>query len=172
MSKAKSQSGLATLKRDWSVASSNPPKSSQEIDWPPTPPKQPTPSQTELSGKEKRLRDIQNALSNRSTPVISQPFAKPLTKRPSDTEFPDTSHEAPLTKKPRQLPPGYRDDDPLTRATDFSSGSRVSKVKSTYTPAPPETKKVSPVFLSQEQNQILKLVQDGNSVFYTGSAGE
>jgi hypothetical protein len=28
------------------------------------------------------------------------------------------------------------------------------------------------VFLSQEQTQILKLVQEGNSVFYTGSAGE
>jgi len=32
--------------------------------------------------------------------------------------------------------------------------------------------KVASVFLSQEQNQILKLVQEGNSVFYTGSAGE
>jgi hypothetical protein len=28
------------------------------------------------------------------------------------------------------------------------------------------------VFLSTEQNQILKLVTEGHSVFYTGSAGE
>lgn len=28
------------------------------------------------------------------------------------------------------------------------------------------------VFLSQEQIQILKLVEDGKSVFYTGSAGK
>jgi hypothetical protein len=27
------------------------------------------------------------------------------------------------------------------------------------------------VFLSQEQTQILRLVESGNSVFYTGSAG-
>jgi hypothetical protein len=32
-------------------------------------------------------------------------------------------------------------------------------------------KKIAPVSLSQEQIQILKLVEDGKSVFFTGSAG-
>ncbi|KAJ7864045.1 hypothetical protein B0H13DRAFT_1537625, partial [Mycena leptocephala] len=89
----------------------------------------------------------------------------------------------PPAKKKRQLPPGYRDNDDyvppkyerdddsaVPRSALFSNGSRPVLAKSTYT-APPPSKKVSAVFLSQEQTQILKLVQDGNSVFYTGSAG-
>lgn len=179
MSKSKSQSGLGSIQRDWSMSSLNPPPSSQEIEWLPTPPKQTTASQqasssssssgVELTGREKRLRDIQNALNNRSTPAVAQPFAKP--KRGSDTEYPDASDSLPPMKKHRQLPPGYRDDDPITQATNFSSGSRTTKNKSTYT-APPPSKKVAGMFLSSEQKEILKLVEDGQSVFYTGSAGE
>ncbi|KAJ7763562.1 hypothetical protein DFH07DRAFT_738703 [Mycena maculata] len=173
MSKSKSQSGLGSIQRDWSVNSATAPKSSPEIEWSPTPPKPQQPvssssSTVELTGREKRLRDIQNALNNRSTPVVSQPFAKP--KRSSDTEYPDASDSVPPTKKPRQLPPGWGDDDTMTRATTFNSGSRTARTKSTYT-APPPNVKVSAVFLSGEQTQILKLVQDGKSVFYTGSAG-
>ncbi|KAJ7655719.1 hypothetical protein DFH06DRAFT_992481 [Mycena polygramma] len=176
---SKSQSGLSTLKRDWSVTSSTAaPKSSQEIPWSPTPPKpapQASSSSAGLTGREKRLRDIQNALDSRSTPAVAQP------KRSSDTEASDP----PPAKKKRQLPPGYgdnaayvpprypeRDDDdydPAKRAAHFSSVSRPALNKSTYTAPPP--KKVSAVFLSQEQTQILKLVQEGSSVFYTGSAG-
>ncbi|KAJ7698978.1 hypothetical protein B0H17DRAFT_926912 [Mycena rosella] len=126
-------------------------------------------SSTELTGREKRLRDIQNALNNRSTPVVAQPFANPKPKRTSDTEYPDA---APPTKKHRQLPAAYTDDDPMTKATNFSSGSRTAaKTKSTYTAPPPSKKKVAGMFLSEEQKQILKLVQDGHSLFYTGSAG-
>ncbi|KAJ7289129.1 hypothetical protein C8J57DRAFT_1013701, partial [Mycena rebaudengoi] len=75
----------------------------------------------------------------------------------------------PPTKKPRQLPPGYG-ADAMVAPSNFSSGSRSVLPKSTYT-APPPSKKVPAVFLSQEQTQILKLVGDGNNVFYTGSAG-
>ncbi|KAJ7108866.1 hypothetical protein C8R43DRAFT_905203 [Mycena crocata] len=163
MSKTKSQSGLGSIKRDWSVNSVGGPKSSQEIEWLPTPPKPVVKAQPELTGREKRLRDIQNALASRSTPAVAQPFA---TKRLSDTEYPDASHP---TKKPRQLPPGY--DDPITQSTNFASSSRTAKAQSTYTAPPQSTKKMAGVFLSQEQQQILKLVQEGTSVFYTGSAG-
>ncbi|KAF7370295.1 ATP-dependent DNA helicase PIF1 [Mycena sanguinolenta] len=160
---SKTQSGLGTIKRDWSITSVNAPKSSQEIPWDPTPPK---PVQPELSGKEKRLRDIQNALSARSTPAVAQQ------KRPSDSF--DASDAVPPAKKKRQLPPGYGDDDgydPAARAAHFASSSRSSALaKSTYT-APPPSKKMASVFLSQEQNQILKLAQEGKSLFYTGSAG-
>ncbi|KAJ7711439.1 PIF1-like helicase-domain-containing protein [Mycena metata] len=112
--------------------------------------------------------DIQNALEGRSTPAVAapavvQPFAQPP-KRLSD------EHNAsyPPAKKPRQLPPGYRDD--AGPSSNFSNSGHGAKVQSTYT-APPPSKKVSAVFLSQEQTKILKLVQEGNSVFYTGSAG-
>jgi hypothetical protein len=128
-----------------------------------------------LTGREKRLRDIQNALNSRSTPAVAQ------AKRPGET---DASYGAPPAKKKRQLPPGYRDNDDyvppkyerdddsaVPRSALFSNGSRPVLAKSKYT-APPPSKKVSAVFLSQEQTQILKLVQDGNSVFYTGSAGQ
>ena len=163
---SKSQSGLGTIKRDWSITSANAPKSSQEIAWDPTPPK---PVQPELSGREKRLRDIQNALGARSTPAVMQPQQK----RPSDSF--DASDAVPPAKKKRQLPPGYGDDDdydPAARAAHFASSSRSSALaKSTYT-APPPSKKMASVFLSQEQTQILKLAQEGKSLFYTGSAGK
>ncbi|KAJ7464594.1 hypothetical protein FB451DRAFT_1042036 [Mycena latifolia] len=176
---SKSQSGLGSIKRDWSANSFNPPSASQEIEWLPTPPKQATSSHqtsasssssstVELTGKQKRLRDIQNALNNRSTPVVAQPLSKP--KRTSDTQYPDTSESLPPTKKARQLPPGYRIDDPITQATNFTSNSRTTKTKPTSI-APPSSKQVSKMFLSPEQKQILKLAQDGNSLFYTGSAG-
>ncbi|KAJ7068856.1 hypothetical protein B0H15DRAFT_141771 [Mycena belliarum] len=161
---SKSQSGLGSVKRDWSA---NPPASSQEIEWLPTPPKpvalpQPAVSSSgvELTGKQKRLRDIQNAINNRTTPTIAHPFAKP--KRASDTEYPEASGSVPPTKKPRQLPPGYREDDPMTRSTQFTSSSRA---------AAPPSKKIGKVFLSSEQKQILKLAEEGHSLFYTGSAG-
>ncbi|KAF7356304.1 ATP-dependent DNA helicase PIF1 [Mycena venus] len=175
---SKAQSGLGSVKRDWSITSSNPPKSSQELPWDPTPPKQAPPpsSSAALTGREKRLRDIQNALDNRSTPAVTQQ------KRLSDS---DASQAAPPAKKKRQLPPGYRnndeyvppkherddDHDPAAwRSGAFSTVSRPALAKSTYT-APPPSKKPAAVFLSQEQNQILKLAQEGHSLFYTGSAG-
>jgi hypothetical protein len=37
--------------------------------------------------------------------------------------------------------------------------------------APKAATKPAKVFLSQEQLHILKLVEEGNSIFYTGSAG-
>jgi hypothetical protein len=69
---------------------------------------------------------------------------------------------------------------PHWQSKDFLSKRSLTRqpVKTTKTKTICETstsmssvKKVAPVFLSQEQIQILKLVEEGNSVFYTGSAG-
>jgi hypothetical protein len=98
-------------------------------------------------------------------------------KRPSDSDA-----SVPPAKKKRQLPPGYgdnndyvppkyeRDEAYTDRSAPFATGSRPVLAKSTYTAPPP--KKVAPVFLSQEQTHVLKLAQEGKSLFYTGSAGQ
>jgi hypothetical protein len=56
------------------------------------------------------------------------------------------------------------------RSAPFATGSCPVLSKSTYTA--PILKKVAPVFLSQEQTHVLKLAQEGRSLFYTGSAGQ
>lgn len=172
------KSGLGTVKRDFSSSSiSNPPKSSQEIYWPPTPPP------TKLSGQAQRLKDIQDALASCSTPLTD---SKGQNKRPSPTGPAD----GPTEKRPRQLPPGWGNDSlsaptygsdsslrrPSSSRTTSSSSSFPSTTAASSTSSLASTKKanakVASVFLSQEQTQILKLVQEGNSVFYTGSAGQ
>ncbi|TEB36638.1 hypothetical protein FA13DRAFT_1075371 [Coprinellus micaceus] len=47
----------------------------------------------------------------------------------------------------------------------------VASSSSTPTASNGKSNKVAAVFLSQEQTHILKLAQEGSSVFYTGSAG-
>ena len=57
----------------------------------------------------------------------------------------------------------------LLKVVQYGLGivKRIWSIPST----PMSVKKTEPVVLSQEQIQILKLVEDGHSVFYTGSAG-
>lgn len=183
MSTKSAQSGLRSIKRDFS--SSTIASSSQEIYWPPTPqpPKQPV-AAPKLSGSQQRLKDIQDALSgkppssHRSVPLVE---SKAVNKRSSpEAEAP------PAAKRPRQLPPSWGAKDSLsdpsfTSASEppssRSSTSSRKTTKSVSSSAPQSIPsgskpKVASVFLSQEQTQILKLVQDGNSVFYTGSAGQ
>jgi len=182
-----SRSGLGTYKRDFGPSSSfSVPKSSQEIPWPPTPPAVPAQPTRVLSGSEKRLKEMQDALAGYSKPT---PPPAPLTgsktinKRPSPTG--ESSSTAPVAKRTKRiLPPDWHDHSALTRSsftttTTSSSSSSVPSSSSGRTSAnspassapPPSKGKLAPVFLSQEQTQILKLVQDGVSLFYTGSAG-
>lgn len=172
------KSGLGSVQRDWSSSSLS---SSQKIHWSPSPPAQQV-SKQPLSGAQQRLKDIQDALAGKSVsserPARSQPLVTStlLNKRPS----PDVEIIEPPAKKARQLPTSWKDNDTLTSATwgpSASTSSRSAVQKPIVTSLPPMTTtavkaKVASVFLSQEQNQILKLVQEGNSVFYTGSAGE
>jgi hypothetical protein len=180
MSKS-AQSGLRSIKRDFST-SSMASSSSQEIYWPPAP--QPV-AAPKLTGPQQRLKDIQDALSGNPTPPKrSVPLveSKGINKRQSpEVEAP------PVAKRARQLPPSWGSKDALSdsslssKPATSSSRSTVSRtagiVKPEKTAAPHSSSskskpKVASVFLSQEQTQILKLVQDGHSVFYTGSAGQ
>ncbi|KAF7308275.1 ATP-dependent DNA helicase PIF1 [Mycena chlorophos] len=170
MSRAKS--GLGSVKRDFSDAPMSS-QGSEALPWDPTPPKYPS-SQPTLSvstattdasnpketPRERRLREIQNALSNRTTPALAQP-----TKRPSD---PDLAEATQPTKKARKLPPGYLSDDEYDAPKRTSSSARAKVV---HTAPPPPKRKGGKIQLSEEQQQILALVEQGQSVFYTGSAG-
>lgn len=183
MSKA-AQSGLRTIKRDFSASTA--PASSQEIYWPPTP--QPQPEIGQLTGIQRRLKAIQDALGEKAVPSeSSQPLleSKVVNKRPSPETYP-----AHATKKPRQLPPSWQDKDPLSAPSLSSRSSSGSHGTASRRPVPPGSSsipqvsssststlaatkpKIPAVFLSQEQTQILQLVKDGKSIFYTGSAGQ
>ncbi|KAF9047152.1 hypothetical protein BDZ89DRAFT_941675 [Hymenopellis radicata] len=66
---------------------------------------------------------------------------------------------------PKELEPTQ-----FVRSSSTAGTARTKDVhvKTTTSSGP---QKVAKVFLSQEQKAILSLVQDGQSVFYTGSAG-
>jgi ATP-dependent DNA helicase PIF1 len=173
------QSGLRTIKRDFSSPSFG--ASSQPIDvddWAPTPP---VPSSTvpikALTGSEKRLKDIQDALAGippqnqHRPPPLAPSSSRVINKRSNPSDF-----DAPPTK--RRLPSSWEDTDKGTGLPSKQAiASRVqtapkSTTKTVTTSSSTAAAKPAKVFLSQEQNQILKLVADGSSVFYTGSAGE
>lgn len=167
-----SLSGLKSVSRDWSDA-----KSSQELTdiyWPPTPERK----KPELSAAQKRLKDIQEALAGMSGPPVkaqSQPLttSRVFNKRPSSESVLD--NDDPPAKKARQLPASWA-EEPLSSATAFvhkisSSSSRSRAVPEPESSASAAKGNVASVFLSKEQTQILKLVQDEHSLFYTGSAG-
>lgn len=178
------RSGLGTVKRDWSTQSSQPLKSSQEIPWAPTPPKTQETTRV-LTGAEKRLREIQKALEEcqHNKPPAPLTNSRVPNKRLSDEGTSGASH---TTKKRRVLP--WAETDSLSSKSGFGNdsiagGSRnLQNTRTANAVAPSSSSstvassskpdKLAAVFLSQEQTQILKLVQEGNSVFYTGSAGE
>jgi len=169
MSQPKSSlSGLRTVKRDFSDAK----PSDEPISWPRT--------QPNGNGKEQRLKDIQAGIEQRGAAALLQSYTNVTaaymgsqSKRP----LPGTADEPP-TKK-RHLPPGWDDTDPfmtsssLTRNSStkslISSMSRSLTVSTTLTSKPPSSK--PKMVLSAEQTHILKLVEEGKGIFYTGSAG-
>lgn len=168
-------SGLRTIKRDWSQSSS---QSEDRISWPAT---QPNQSQSSKAPKpeiqSQRMKDIQLALDALTgkqppgeRPEISTKQIANGTKRP----LPPAPNPPPAKK--RQLPPSWNEDT-LSSSSNFKTSSKFSlpAVKSTSLTAAASSSKPSSklagVFLSQEQTQILRLVESGNSVFYTGSAG-
>ncbi|PBK72427.1 hypothetical protein ARMSODRAFT_757835 [Armillaria solidipes] len=165
---SKAQSGLRTFKRDFS-SSSVMPQSSQEIEWPSSQPAAP------LTGAQQRLKDIQDALSGKSVSsekkISKEPLASSKTwnKRPSD---PPTTDLKPAPQK-RKLPDSWSAAPEPKVQRSSSSATKHSGIKEAYVLSSTKDKKrkVASVFLSQEQTRILQLVQDGESVFYTGSAG-
>lgn len=180
MSKS-AKSGLGSIKRDFS-SSDVAPGSSQEIYWPPTQPTKPVaqaPPPRKLTGSEARLKAIQDALSSMPSTMPPPPLASSSTvnKRPNS----DSALAQPLQKRARQLPPDWYDSLSGPSLTPSSSHSKASSQKSREGNKPlsssgsvqkPASKaKLAKIFLSAEQTEILKLVDGGDSVFYTGSAG-
>ena len=159
------QSGLGVVKRDWSSTSQEP-RSSQPIYWPPTPPNPVQPAR-KLTGSEQRLKDIQDALTGYA-PVSSSCVATQVQNKRASP-----SGKTPPPKRARQLPPDWHSNDTLSKPSLARQQVGADKKEPIYenSTSSSSVKKIAPVFLSQEQTQILKLVQDGSSVFYTGSAG-
>ena len=169
------QSGLRTLKREFSSSSGSQGTQDSAINWPPPQAASKAKTLTKDEQRAKRLRDIEEALSGKASqddrrnaqpaPLHANPSATNLSKRPSATDIED----APAAKKPRQLPSQWRQD----AAKSLSSAKTSTGVRSINGPstAGSSKKALAGVFLSDEQTQILRLVEEGNSVFYTGSAG-
>ena len=173
MSKPSKQpmSGLRTIKRDFSSSSLPPP--SQEslssdpdtIPWQPTPPKK-------LSGLEQRLKDIQDALNaqvSSSESVLAS--SSQSQKRASTAQYPPA--------KRRQLPSSWEEKTTFQSSKSSSSQRAFGQPRQTngnetlvVKAKSGSSAKPAPVFLSQEQTHILKLVESGMSLFYTGSAGK
>ncbi|OJT10895.1 ATP-dependent DNA helicase PIF1 [Trametes pubescens] len=167
-------SGLRSIKRDFSSSSlpaasqSSTASDADSIPWDPNPPKK-------LSGLEQRLKDIQDALNTQissSETTLSQSQKRPSTSQnppakrrhlPGNWDLPEKS--APTTSKPS-----------YPTASSARASGTARQVESNETLVIPSTtksgaaSKPAPVFLSQEQTHILRLVESGQSLFYTGSA--
>lgn len=166
-----SLSGLRTIKRDFSSStacssSSQPIDVDNDIDWPPSPPQ----AKKVMSDSEKRLKAIQDALAGNPVARSTRPLDAPsqnANKRPN----PSSSSQFEPPAKKRQVPSSW--SEPAAPPSKQAIAKAATKTKAA---APvvfsKAAAKPAKVFLSQEQTQILKLVNDGNSVFYTGSAGE
>jgi len=162
------RSGLASVKRNWADS----PKSSQEVLIPWEPTQRPAQPIHALTGSEARLKAIQEALAGyKKPPSPSSVNSTTQSKRASPEVEPAN---APVKKRARQLPPDWDDalsSSSISRSKSFKSLNSTSSSTPMSSNTSTDKKPLAPVFLSQEQTKILKLVQDGESVFYTGSAG-
>lgn len=182
------RSGLGTVKRDWTANSqrTDDGDDSDVIAWSPSPP--PYTAST-LTPTEKRLKAIEEALRqvDSSEQVLSQSQSQTLvgtsqSSQVSQKRRVDSSFSQPAAKK-RQLPSSWADSKKAasqpegkldtTRSFGSTLNNKKAEVKSgAGSSTGKASSRIAGVFLSAEQNHILKLVQDGQSVFYTGSAGE
>ena len=175
------RSGLGTVTRDWSAnkpqdTTFDDPDSDVLSGWSPSPPSTPAtvPSQSRLDSVQASLSgSITSSEKLLSSSQISQK------RKVEPSNFPSQ----PPAKK-RILPPGFPNGPQpktktLSKTNSLSSRSFGAPVNtsSSITRAPsrpnlkPFSKASDSLSLSQEQNYILKLAQEGKSLFYTGSAG-
>ncbi|KAJ8521240.1 hypothetical protein ONZ45_g2042 [Pleurotus djamor] len=151
------------VKRDWSEAEI--PSSSQDTI------RQPV---TKEDTKARRLKEIQDALNGVPRSTLS---LKPPSTSTNGVKRPATAEVGPPGKKARQLPDSWsaNQSDTMTSSTwgrTSSKGSITLSKSQQGSSRPPASKgKPQPIALSKEQKEILKLVEKGSSVFYTGSAG-
>ena len=174
-------SGLRTVKRDFSsnnaTSDGQASKSNEQT------------RQDRALASAKRLKMIQDALNGESsTSEKKHPFSgRPATgggESSSSASLKRTAggDTAPPAKK-RQLPSSWDDYHSNSRSiASYSSTRALSSStsangisKTTISVTSTTTKSTAgpaSVFLSEEQKHILKLVERGESLFYTGSAGE
>ena len=182
------QSGLKSLKRDWSdnnePATSKPRSSAQA-----SRPMASSSSHTDAAARERRLAAIKAALEdmNAASESIKTTIGNPLqssslanskyytsTKRPSDSLDSDEN-----AKKKRILPDSFMSSTSAKSKPSSSSHSAptstasmtVMNVTRQEQPKKKTVDKPAAIFLSKEQIRILELVRGGQSLFYTGSAG-
>jgi hypothetical protein len=183
-------SGLRSIKRDFS--SNTIPSSSQSNG---------DTGAKSLSGQERRLKMIQEALSGFSS-SSETPASSSKSDQAGGTKRASESGQEDSAPKRRHLPSSWSAAGPapvaqpsskyFTTAKALSSSTPINKTLASSTPAnktlvssgpvkadrataasasSSTSKKAAGVFLSQEQTHILKLVENGESIFYTGSAG-
>jgi hypothetical protein len=185
MNSKQSMSGLSRVTRDWSAPSSQ--TGSSGYSQPPSSDlsqsqssQKDLPARRALTGVEQRLKDIQDALAGKT--VSSEravPSATMPNPTPSQSSIGSQGQKRPIGSvvaseppaKKRVLPSSWDTPKPAPAASVSSRvSSQVVSVMKVSAPAV-TTRKPAMVFLSPEQNQILKLVKEGKSIFYTGSAG-
>ena len=167
-----SLSGLGTFKRDFSYStacssSSQPIDTSNDIDWPPSPPE----AKKVMTASEKRLKAIQDALAGNPVAMLTQTLeasSQNANKRPN----PSSSSQFEPQAKKRQVPSSWSQPDAPPSKQAIAKAATKTKGAGATATISKAISKPAKIFLSQEQTQILKLVNDGNNVFYTGSAGK
>jgi hypothetical protein len=148
--------------------------------------------QDKLSASARRLKMIQDALNGDFASTEKKyPFSGPSKTAIGDTgatsagvKRATTEDNIPPAKK-RRLPSSWNDSETgnsassgiasysSTRALSSSASvNSVSKTTISVTSTSKRAVKPASVFLSAEQSHILKLVERGDSLFYTGSAGK
>jgi hypothetical protein len=142
-------------------------------------------SQNPLDARAQRIRDIQAGLDGRDQTSLSsmllQNYATVTTADiASGSKRPLPAFAQEPTAKKRVLPSSW-EKDVYTSSSNFTTTTRISSasgqdVKSNSTGISAATAVTDPaqsasVSLSQEQEQILRLVELKNNLFYTGSAG-
>lgn len=169
-------SGLRTVKRDFSSNTMTSSIQSNDSGG--------SSRQQKLSAQELRLKLIQDALNGvSSSGEKKNPFSGSSTAGSSGTSSTiGLKRAAPEDSQPgskkRRLPSSWDSKKDIasyssTRALYVSTSvNGASKSTLSVPSSTGSSAKAAPVFLSQEQTHILKLVDNGESLFYTGSAGE
>ena len=168
---ARQSSGIKSVKRDFT--SNNEPSSSRTTVVQRAPLRNTgVTNGRSLTDQEKRLKAIQDAL--RGMPDADEPtIVGAGHKRAAPSVI-----AAPGPAKRRQLPSSWSQESSQpqkpSRMAAAASFNRQLETVTEITAASGHKSSARPaaVFLSQEQTHILKLVEQGESLFYTGSAGQ
>lgn len=155
-----SRSGLKTLTREFTDSSET-----EFFSWP---------SSSEPQPQRASFADVKNRTFNRTNSATTNPGSSILSQsgraarlRAIEAAFQDLQEE-PLVKRPS---PTEDIPGPAKRRKSGAESNEEDSGSSKLARPPPVSKTPAKIFLSTEQRHILKLVQQGKSVFYTGSAG-